>query len=171
MLLRKNLFLFFVLSAVFAFLLLYLIPYIFSPTFALPQWSNVTTFTPCLTNPANGSKTQVGAVSSFEVTATDNNYGILSLNVSENPANPTPLPQSPTITPATPPWKPSVIYTYSPWNPPVGIYFFTIVVSNGAGNSQTCNVSFEIVAGILPWIKTTIGDVHSNTSIYAPNGP
>ncbi len=146
-----------------------------APTHA--GWIFDTTVPSCGVSPiASGANTVQLGFHAFTVWASDL-AGIASLSVSNTTPLPTPLP-APVTSPATCPYG-SCTYQTQTYNwttpPPIGSYNLAITAIDNAGNPGTATscppFSFTITNTFQPWLKTTGGDVHSNTGISASGGP
>lgn len=50
-------------------------------------------------------------------------------------------------------------------------YTFSNTVVDTSGNSNSCSATYTLGTTIRPWLKTTVGDVHSNANINVSGGP
>lgn len=94
--------------------------------------------------------------------------GIKSMELRINPGNQLLLTNSFPFSPPT-----TWIQQVYNWNTTslLGDYVFNDTILDHAGNLNSCTTTYTVGAEVGAWIKTTQGDVHSNTRINVLGGP
>lgn len=146
--------------------------------FSSPVLASITTdfsLPSCVTTPIGPISYLKGDIISISIKATDSS-GISSLTASAvNPSGTPPPFPAPLPNPVTDSTSITNEYRWNTSAIAIGDYNVTPIAKDMAGNlstSSTCpSVIISVSSGVKPWLKTTGGDVHSNTRITAPEGP